>query len=64
MRKTGVYYMPRSDKIIIIRECEYFEDFFNPAFSIVTWEEPNGKVYEKTLITKDQFKRFKYLGDL
>lgn len=63
MKTKGVYFIPTADKIIIITKCEYYEDIFRPPFSIVTWIQDDREV-EKVLITHDQFKRFKRIGDL
>lgn len=63
MKKKGVYYIPSADKIWVVDKVEYYEDIFNPEFSIVSvWVE--GGFYPKTLITKDQFSRFVFIGDL
>ena len=61
MKTKGVYYLPSTDKIILISKCEYYEDLFNPAFSIVTWEQEEG-IYHKTLIESNQFPNFVKIG--
>lgn len=63
MKTIGLYYIPSADKLILITKCEYYEDLFNPAFSIVTWEQKDG-VWPKCLITNDQFYRFVRIGSL
>lgn len=63
MKTNGVYHAIRTDKIIRITNCKYYEDLFNPAFSIVTWQSGK-KVFKKTLIYSDQFKFFKRIGSL
>lgn len=61
MKKSGLYYIKNADKLIYISKVRYFEDLFNPPFSIVTWEQEN-KVYKKVLIEKRQFKNFTFIG--
>ena len=63
MKRIGTYYLHRADKIIQITKCEYYEDMFNPSFSIVTWVEERG-TFEKTLIKKEQFREFIRIGNI
>ena len=63
MKTIGTYYIPISDKLIQVTKCEYYEDLFNPPFAIVTWVDNNG-IFEKCLITEEQFQRFKRIGSI
>lgn len=63
MKTTGIYYIASADKLILITKVEHYEDNFTKPFSIVTWEQENS-IYEKVLITSDQFKRFFRIGTL
>lgn len=63
MKKPGVYYIPSANKIWAVTKVDYYEDLFNPPFSIIScWTD--GKFYEKCLIESHQFKNFKRIGEL
>ena len=62
MLKNGIYYIPACDKIILMQRVQNYEDMTS-EFSIITWEEEH-ILKHRVLITSDQYKRFKYMGEL
>ena len=64
MKSRGVYYIPDTDKIILVTRCEYYCKETTPIpCSLVTWCDNKGN-FPKTLIREDQFKLFIRIGDL
>ena len=61
--KDGVYYLPESDKIVVLKDVEFYEDLFNPKFYIVTYIYEKGS-FKKTLIRNEVVKDFKRIGEL
>lgn len=62
MKTKGVYYIPKADKIVLIRKCEYYGKDITPTpASLVTWVDDNGE-FPKTLVSAKHFKSFVRLG--
>lgn len=64
MKKDGVYYIPNADKIIVIKDCEYYTYRETPTpFSLVTWIDVNGE-FPRTAVFKAAYGNFIWIGDL
>lgn len=63
MKTKGVYYLPYSDVIWYVTKVEYYEDLYNPSFSIISVYTPQG-FFKRVCITGAQFNRFVRVGAL
>jgi hypothetical protein len=63
INKPGIYYLPTTDKLCVLTDIERYEDLTSD-FIILTWHYSEELIYKKTLITKNQYKMFRWICEL